>query len=672
MKPNLTLTYGLRWSLFPPPWETNGLQTAPKFGLGTQFDKNVANMKQGLGYTSEPAIAFNLGGPVNHGPGFYKFEKTDFSPRISIAYSPRLHGGLLRNIFGDNDRTVIRAGFSRVYDRAGFALLNTFDHACCTVGVTGAEDLPRITGINTIPQVNLNGVQFLQSPPAPGFPQVPGTAAQANLWGNDDTLKTPHAYAVDFSVGRELPKRFSLQVSYVGRFGHRLLTQRDLNQPLDIVDPKTGIDYYTATAALSNLARSFALANNGGQPTNYYSGGITTGQISSVTAAMLGPTAQYWVDMLPPLRNGASQYQDLFTGFIPATTNTTDGLLQSVFDLYYNPALSVIGDEIVGLADIDSYGGLGDNSGSLTPYFFNGPPSQLPGQCPGSFCQSGKYLSNQAFSMYGWSSVGTSNYHALQISLRKQLSHGLQFDFNYTFSKSIDITSAASRVGFSVYGYQNIGLVGTRLANAFSPNLARAVSDYDLTHQMNLNWIADLPIGKGRAVARNANGVVNALIGDWQVSGLARWTSGFPFSVDGGQRWPTDWFLTAIAQMTARPKTGVFKQNGSVSVFADPVAAQADFTLPLPGGVGSRNVLRGDGFASWDMSLGKRWKMPRENHSLQFRWEVFNVPNLTRFNAQGVGSSLLTSLTQQPSSFGAYNSLLTQPRVMQFDLRYEF
>jgi hypothetical protein len=688
MKPNLTLTYGLRWSLFPPPWETNGLQTAPTFGLGTQFDKNVTNMKQGLGYTSEPAIAFNLGGPVNHGPGFYKFEKTDFSPRISIAYSPRPHGGLLRSIFGDSDRTVIRAGFSRVYDRAGFALLNSFDqigsagltttlqNACCTVGVTSAEDLPRITGINTIPQVNLNGVQFLQSPPAPGFPQVPGTTAQANLWASDDTLKTPHAYAVDFSVGRELPKRFSLQVSYVGRFGHRLLTQRDLNQPLDIVDPKTGIDYYTAAAALSNLARSFALANNSGQPTNYYSGVITTGQISSVTAAMLGPTAQYWVDVLPPLRPGATAYADLLSSpgsaiAFPATNNT-DSLLRAVFDLYYNPALSVIGDEIVGLADIDSYGGLGDNSGSLTPYFFNGPPSQLLGLCPGSFCQSGKYLSNQAFSMYGWGSVGTSNYHALQVSLRKQLSHGLQFDFNYTFSKSIDVTSAASRVGFSVYGYQNIGLVGTRLANAFSPNLARAVSDYDLTHQMNLNWIADLPIGKGRALGRNTGRVLNAFIGDWQVSGLARWTSGFPFSVDGGQRWPTDWFLTAIAQMTARPKTGVFKQNGSVSVFADPVAAQADFTLPLPGGVGSRNVLRGDGFASWDMSLGKRWKLPRENHSLQFRWEVFNVPNLTRFNAQGVGSSLLTSLTQQPGSFGAYTSLLTQPRVMQFALRYEF
>src|ERR1700674_624069 len=710
IKPNFTLTYGLRWSFFPPPWETNGFQTSPTFGLGTQFARNVKNMQQGLGYTSEPAMQFTLGGPVNNGPGFYNFEKTDWSPRVSFAYSPRFGGGLLKKIFGENDKTVIRAGFSRVYDRAGFALLNSFDQVgsagltttlqnpCCTFNQTGAEDLPRIPGINAIPKVNspplgIAPVAFLQPPPLGGFPQKPGPAAQANLWGIDDTLKTPHAYAVDFSIGRELPKRFSLQISYVGRFGRDLLTQRDLTQPLNIVDPKTGIDYYTAAAALSNLARKFAAANlacGRGGTANFYSAVITSTSspplptaacpqpgppdISTVTAAMLGPTAQYWVDMLPPLRPGATQYQDLFTGFVPSTTNTTDGLLQSVFDLYYNPLVSVIGDEIVGIADIDAYGGLGDNTGSGKPYFFNGPAGLNGG--------AGKYLNDQAFSMYGWSSIGSSNYHALQVSLRKQFSHGVQFDFNYTFSKSTDITSAASRVGFSVYGYQNIGLVGSRLANAFSPNLARAVSDYDLTHQINLNWIADVPVGKGRALAHNAGGLLDALIGGWQLSGLARWTTGFPYSVDGGQRWPTDWFLTAITQMTARPKTGIFHLLGTdangkpyafVSPFANPTAAQNDFTLPLPGGVGSRNVLRGDGFASWDMSLAKRWKMPyRETHNLQFRWEVFNVPNLTRFNAQGVGASLLTSLTQSPGTFGAYTSLLTQPRVMQFALRYEF
>lgn len=130
--------------------------------------------------------------------------------------------------------------------------------------------------------------------------------------------------------------------------------------------------------------------------------------------------------------------------------------------------------------------------------------------------------------------------------------------------------------------------------------------------------------------------------------------------------------------MTTKQKTGIYHLVDPatgfsfVSPFANPAAAQAAFTIPLPGQVGSRNVLRGDGFASLDISLGKYWKLPWENHSVQFLWQVFNAPNLTRFNAQGVGSSLLTSLTQAPTHFGAYTSLLTQPRVMQFSLRYEF
>src|SRR5258708_40208707 len=146
----------------------------------------------------------------------------------------------------------------------------------------------------------------------------------------------------------------------------------------------------------------------------------------------------------------------------------------------------------------------------------------------------------------------------------------------------MDIRSGASGVGFSVYGYQNIGLVGSRLANDFSPNLARAVSDYDLTHQVNANWIVDLPVGTGRALAHNSGKAVDALIGGWQLTGLARWTSGFPFSIGGGQRWPTNWFLTAIAEMTARPQTGVFKRNGSVWGFANPATPQTDSPVPLP------------------------------------------------------------------------------------------
>jgi len=690
IKPNLTLTYGLRWSFFPAPWETNGFQASTSFGLGTQFAQNVKNMNQGIGYfTGMPSIVFSPSGPANNGPGFYPLEKTDWSPRISIAYSPRFDSGPLKKIFGDNDKTVIRAGFSRVYDRAGFALINSFDqigaagysitlqNACCTSGVTSAEDLPRITGINAIPANNINGFPFLQPPlQPPGFPQTIPFNSEANLWGNDNTLKTPHAYTADFSIGRELPHRFSFQASYVGRFGRDLLTQRDLTQPLNIKDPISGIDYYTAASALSNMARKFALANNGGQPTNYYQAVITPAQISNLKASDLGPTAQYWIDMLPKLPAGATHYTDTFGTKIVPSNNPTDSLIQEVFNLYYNPGLSVIGDEIVGIADVDVYEGLGDDQGHY--YTFCAKPgctASGAGTLASPFGGGiGDYLNNQAFSTYGWSSMGNSSYHALQLNMRKQISHGFQFDFNYTWSKSIDITSAASRVGFSVYGYQNVGLVGTRIANAFSPNLARAVSDFDTTHQFNLNWVAELPVGKGRAFAGSAHGVLDAVIGGWSTSGVARWTSGFPFSIDGGQRWPTDWFLTGIAQMTAKPQIGTYKRAGRVDLFADPQTAQQDFALPLPGGVGSRNVLRGNGYADWDMSLYKSWKMPyRETHSVQFRWDVFNVPNLTRFNAQSVGSSaLLTSLAQQSTNFGAYTSLLTQPRVMQFALRYEF
>jgi len=663
VKSNLTVTYGLRWSLFPPPWETNGYQISSTFSLGQQFNQNVQNMKAGKGYTSEGPITFIPGGPANNGPGFYHLSKTDFAPRVSFAYSPRPSSSWLRKVFGDNDKTVIRGGFSEVYDRAGFAILNTLDqnapggfsttlqNTCCQPGIDDAADVPRISNVNVVPTANRHGSVFLTPAPSGKFPQVPTLNAQANLWAFDDTLKTPHSYAVDFSIGRELPNRFSLQVSYVGRFGENLLTQRDLNQPLDIVDTKSGTDYYAAATALSKVARA--------NPNQFTSAAAYQAFLSSVTDSTIGSTAVYWHDMLPALTGGATGYKS-FSGATIAPGNA--GLIQAVYDLYYNPGLSYVGNEIVGLADIDLYGGLSNNLGQTL--YFNGPTGFNGG--------AGKFLNDQAISMFSWSSVGNSNFNALQASLRKQYSNGVQFDFNYTYSKSLDTTSTSSRVGFALVGYQNIGLLGSRLENAFQPNAIRAPSDFDATHQFNADFIAELPFGRGKRLAGNAGPGLDALVGGWQLQGLARWTSAYPLSVDVGQNWPTDWQYTGLAQMITKPKTGVFRQpDGSVSLFAEPAAAQQDFAIPFPGGSGSRNVLRGDGYAGLDLGLSKRWKVPTEAQSLQFRWEVFNVLNQVHFNGQGVGSAT-TSLLQPPSAFGTYSGLLTQPRVMQFALRYEF
>jgi len=680
IKPNLTATFGLRWSLFPPPWEINGYQASPNVNLGEQFDQIVKNMNQGMGYYSIPLLSFVPGGSANNGPGWYNFEKSDFSPRFSFAYSPRPAGGWLKSIFGEGDKTVIRGGFSKVYDRSGMQLLSTFDanppggygatiqNFCCTPGYDDAAHVPRITDINKIPTCGpvdncsdpANQV-FLQPPPPA---MNPPAGLQAITWGLDQSIKTPHAWAIDFSIGRELPKRFSFQVAYVGRLGRNLLTQRDLRQPLNIKDPISGVDYYTAATALAKVAQT-QLAAGGIDPTK-----VTDAVVDAVGGK---PTSAYWHDMLPPLQAGTAYTS--YSGFT-STILGNPGLIQSVYDLYYDPFLSYLGNEVVGIGNIDLYGGLGDSGGSPA---FTYTPCLQPG-CTGPGGGGGDYLNNQATSTFAWSSIGKSNYNALQATLRKQFSNGLQFDFNYTYSKSIDITSSATRLSWS--SSVNVGAPGTRLVNPFSPNARRAVSDFDTTHQFNANWIAELPFGRGRRFAADGSPVVDALIGGWELSGVARWTSGFPFTVDNGNFWATNWDEQGIAQMIAKPKIGHHRDpaTGAISVFADPVAAFNDFQHPFPGQSGSRNVIRGDGYAGLDMALNKRWRMPIESHTLQFRWEVFNVFNQHRFNAlSGLGTQAcgcIASLQQvalsSGNTFGNYTGLLTQPRVMQFALRYEF
>jgi len=133
------------------------------------------------------------------------------------------------------------------------ATAQTIQNFCCTPGYDDAAHVPRISDINKIPTCGpvdncsdpANQVFFQPAPPA----MNPPAGLQAITWGLDQSIKTPHSWAIDFSVGRELPKKFSFQVAYVGRLGRNLLTQRDLRQPLDVVDPKTGIDYFSAATA---------------------------------------------------------------------------------------------------------------------------------------------------------------------------------------------------------------------------------------------------------------------------------------------------------------------------------------------------------------------------------------------------------------------------------------
>jgi hypothetical protein len=210
----------------------------------------------------------------------------------------------------------------------------------------------------------------------------------------------------------------------------------------------------------------------------------------------------------------------------------------------------------------------------------------------------------------------------------------------------------------------------SQIYNAWSPNQTRAVSDYDTTHQFNANWLIELPFGRGKPIGRQSQGLLNGTIGGWQLSGLARWTSGFPVSIGNGSQWPTDWelagFATKIGHPVARTTTS---PGGTVNIFSDPTGPTGlgAFRADFPSESGTRNCIRGQGFAELDLGLSKSWKLPwSERQALKFRWEAFNVPNLVRFDVQSVQTAI------DQGSFGNYSGLLTNPRVMQFALRYEF
>jgi hypothetical protein len=429
----------------------------------------------------------------------------------------------------------------------------------------------------------------------------------------------------DFSITRELSKNFVFEASYVGRLGHRLLQEEDLAMPLDVVDPASKMDYFAAATALTKAA-------NAGT------------DINSLAAI------PYWEHLFPAAAGNL--------GFGPpgdpanlgcAAGNNVNAANYTATQAMYDMYSCFAGNETSALffADLLCLPACAQLSGQTEQTPFN-------------------FFDDQWSSLYAWRSIGSSAYHALQLTLRHTMSRGLQFDFNYTFSKSIDIGSNAERINeFEGFGF------GSQVINSWAPKQLRAVSDFDTKHQITADWVYEVPFGRGRHFASGVGKIADALIGGWGLSGIAHWTSGFPFSMSAGAGWPTNWQLQGQAVQTGNPgKIGAFRDSsGNPNMFKDPAQAIGAFRFPFPGESGQRNELRGPGYFEIDTGLFKVWKIT-EQQNAKFAWEVFNVTNSVRFDA---ASAATNQFALTFGNFGAYASpTLTKPRVMQFSLRFEF
>jgi hypothetical protein len=638
--PQLTLTYGLRYTLLQPPYETTGTQVAPSISLENFFQSRSAAMLAGQTYN--PLVTFALSGQANGRAPYWAWDYGNVAPRLAFAWSPKPESGFWKRVFGDFGKSSIRGGYGMYYDHFGQGIVDSFDRNGSfglttsiqnPIGQYDVDTSPRFTGLYNIPSA------LIASPPTGGFPQTPpvGLPYGATIyWGLDDRLKTPYSHVFDFSISREFPHNFVLETSYIGRLGRRLLQEEDLAMPLDIRDPQSGMDYFSAATMLTKAA------------------------VNNVQIQNIAPIP-FWENVFPGAKGTLLDNNDL--GCAPGSstfTGPTASATQAMYGLYS----CFVHNETAALINTDVPGEAAENLPSATPG---------PGGCYPSCATLGGQVTPYAFfnpqftSLYAWRNTGTSSYHGLQVTIRRGMTHGLQWDFNYTFSKSIDIGSNAERINqFDAY-YQ-----ADQIINSWSPAQLRAVSDFDTTHQFNTNWVYELPFGRGRSFAATSGRLLNGIVGGWQLSGLARWTSGFPTTIETFTSFPTNWELPSAAILNGpKPKTGEFiDQNGNPNLFQNPTTAQGDFRYSYPGESGQRNELRGPGYFGIDTGLSKQWPIT-ESQNLKFSWEIFNLTNSVRFDVSALPQS--TGQLDQPQGvFGNYSNTLTKPRVMQFALRYSF
>lgn len=624
MRPNFTLSYGVRWSTSTPVYERNGVQVQPTQSLGEYFDLRRAGALAGVPFTQP--ITLDKSGKGNGRPGYYKQDWNNFAPSLAFAWSPDVGEGFLGSLIGRKDRTVIRGGFRTTYDRIGSQLAVNFD-LNSALGFSSSQTVsantfnvsdrqgPLFGGLNDNPRT----FPFLVGnlPTQLIFPlTTPSDESQRIESSLDDTLTTPYNFSLNLSYARELKGGLSFETSYVGRFGHKLLATRDIMQLNNLRDPQSQMTFYEAI----NRLIDHRYANT---------------EIANV------PTLPYWENMFP----GIAQ----FVWGDPTLTNT-----QAMYALLARGS--------VGGADITDYTFL---------------QLLIDDQPVAKFNNSFFHPQYAALSTFG--TVARSNYNSAQFSLRQRFRHDLTFDINYTYSHSLD--NASGLQASTSYG-------AAFIVNALDPDSNYASSDFDARHIVNANWLVGLPFGRGKRFGGNWNSVANTILGGWQTTGIFRWNTGLPtgepFQAD---RWATNWNVQSNMVRVCKANSSPTR-NGEPNLFADPLAVFRCFREPRAGEVGDRNVLRGEGYFTVDIGLSKTFKLPWEGHTVQFRAEAFNITNTQRFaNNSLLGFGLPVdpfllspedAANEIPDNFGAYTATQTplnetkSGRILQFALRYQF
>jgi len=239
---------------------------------------------------------------------------------------------------------------------------------------------------------------------------------------------------------------------------------------------------------------------------------------------------------------------------------------------------------------------------------------------------------------------GYSNFQSLILRTERRFSDGLAFVGFYTWSKSLDRSSATESF-----------LGGGGFQTSHDMNRNYGPSNFDITHSFVTSVVYEIPLGPGRSYLQS--GPASYVLGGWQVSGILNFRSGQPLTPSIRQN-----RSNARGNRPDRIGDGnLSSSQHSAEQWFDPnaFAVPAVFTHGNTG----RGVLKAPNFNNVDLALLKSFPLWHENHSLQFRAEFFNLFNHTNFD--------FPALTWDSSTFGRIFSAGFS-RQIQFALKYIF
>ncbi|HEU0122977.1 MAG TPA: carboxypeptidase-like regulatory domain-containing protein [Bryobacteraceae bacterium] len=596
MRRDLTLTYGIRYGSYQVPYEKNGVQVVATTGLDVYLAERVAASNAGVSGATMPNAL------LTYALGGPVNNGKGWYNRDNNNWAPRVNiayapvsDTFLGKLFGKG--SVIRAGGSMLYDRYGSDMVVNFDRAG-SPGLASPVTQPRNTNFSDAARYDGTNFPALPSVAAATFPYTPAavTGGFGSFSGVFPGLVAPYSYLFNLSYARQLPSKMTIEVGYVGRLARKSLVQMDVFQPLtQFKDAKSGQTWAQAASVL----RGYNLA------------GMKAGDVPAV----------------PFIEN---MFAKAANKYIPGTAT------QNYYHTTYN---TYGGSDLDALNDMDR-------------------ERQADGSCISALgCNT--FFALQNAGNVAWSNAGRSSYHAGQLVLRRAVSNGWGFDFNYTLSHSIDLASTAESAAGTSSGV---------IQDTFNPTGFRGSSDFDSRHNITANTVVELPFGKGKKYMNNAGRWMNGVIGGWQTTMLWRFRSGLPQNINVGGVYPTNYLSSALVVLkpgAVMPENGTgYNQNGNPSLFRTTNAATTPFMAQYPGGTGLRAILRGPSMSNFDISLGKFFAMPFEGHRIQVRAEAFNAFNNVNFTTANLSLA-------NPSSFGQFTAVMA-PRVMQFALRYEF